>query len=474
MALPMTRIFKTVLVLLAALAAAAALIFGVFGGRLDFDGSGRPAQVHFDAPEDHDKKLEASRAQAPPEPAPAPVLLPVAASTPPPEPAPTPAVPYWTDFRGPRRDGHYTQTNILTAWPNGKLQPLWKQPIGGGWASFVIAGGLAFTIEQRKTQEVIAAYDAATGRERWTQRYDADFQESMGGPGPRATPTWHDGKLYSLGAEGHLIVLDAPTGKLLWQKNILDDNNAENLTWAMSASPLIVDDLVIVQPGGPQNKSIVAYHKLTGAKAWGSLSEKAAYASPVLATLNGQRQILTMTATRAVALDPATGKLLWEYPWKTDYDVNSSSPIVAGPNRVVLASGYGHGAALVEIAPGGAVKTIWQNTKLKTKFSTAVLHQGYLYGLDDAILACVDAATGEQKWKGGRYGYGQFLLASGHLVITTEQGDLALVKATPAGHEELARFPALDGKTWNVPAIADGRLFVRNTREMAAFQLGAP
>jgi outer membrane protein assembly factor BamB len=296
----------------------------------------------------------------------------------------------------------------------------------------------------------------------------------MGGPGPRATPTWHDGKLYSLGAEGHLIVLDAPTGKLLWQKNILDDNNAENLTWAMSASPLIVDDLVIVQPGGPQNKSIVAYHKLTGAKVWGSLSEKAAYASPVLATLNGQRQILTMTATRAVALDPATGKLLWEYPWKTDYDVNSSSPIVAGPNRVVLASGYGHGAALVEVAPGGAVKTIWQNNKLKTKFSTAVLHQGYLYGLDDAILACVDAATGEQKWKGGRYGYGQFLLASGHLVITTEQGDLALVKATPAGHEELARFPALDGKTWNVPAIADGRLFVRNTREMAAFQLGAP
>jgi outer membrane protein assembly factor BamB len=120
------------------------------------------------------------------------------------------------------------------------------------------------------------------------------------------------------------------------------------------------------------------------------------------------------------------------------------------------------------------VKTIWQNTKLKTKFSTAVLHQGYLYGLDDAILACVDAATGEQKWKGGRYGYGQLLLARGHLVITTEQGDLALVKATPAGHEELARFPALDGKTWNVPAIADGRLFVRNTREMAAFQLGAP
>jgi outer membrane protein assembly factor BamB len=235
-----------------------------------------------------------------------------------------------------------------------------------------------------------------------------------------------------------------------------------------------VDDLVIVQPGGPQNKSIVAYSKTTGAKVWGSLSEKAAYASPLLATLNGQRQILTMTATRAVGLNPADGKLLWEFPWKTDYDVNSSSPIVVGPNQVVVAAGYDHGAALVEVAPDGSTKTIWQNKKLKTKFSTAVFHNGYLYGLDDAILACVDAKTGEQKWKGGRYGYGQLLLADGHVIVTTEQGDIALVKATPTAHEELARFTALDGKTWNVPAIADGRLFVRNTREMAAFELGAP
>jgi len=460
----MTRIFKPVLIALGAVAAGAALVFGVFGGRVDLDGGGVPAQVKFDAPEAHYEKVEASRAQ--PAPAPPPEAAPAA--------APQPPAAYWTDFRGPLRDGHYTQTKILTAWPEGKLKPLWKQPIGDGWASFVIADGLAFSIDQRKAQEVIAAYDPATGRERWTYRYDADFQESMGGPGPRATPTWHDGKLYSLGAEGHLVVLDAKTGKLLWQKNILDDNNAENLPWAMSASPLIVDDLVIVQPGGPQNKSIVAYNKLTGAKVWGSLSEKAAYASPILGTLNGQRQIITVTAVRVVGLNPADGKLLWGFPWKTEYDVNSSSPILVGPNQFVIASGYDHGTALVEVAPDGTTKTIWQNKKLKTKFSTAVLHEGHLYGLDDAILACVNVATGEQKWKGGRYGYGQLLLAQGHLIVTTEQGDIALVKAVPTGHEELARFNAIEGKTWNVPAIADGRLFVRNTREMAAFQLGAP
>ena len=382
--------------------------------------------------------------------------------------------PYWTDFRGPLRDGIYSQTKILTAWPGGKLKKLWRQPIGGGWASFVIAHGLAYTIEQRKAQEVVAAYDVTTGREIWTHRYEADFQESLGGPGPRATPTWHDGKVYSLGAEGHLFVLDAKSGKVIWTKNILTDNNAENLPWAMSASPLIVDDLVIVQPGGPQGKSIVAYNKLTGAKVWGALNEKAGYASPILATLNGERQVMTSTGTRVVGLNPADGKLLWEYEWKTQYDVNSSSPVVTGPNQFMIASGYDHGTALVEVAADGLTKTIWQNKKLKTKFSTAVLHEGYLYGLDEAILACVDAKTGEQKWKGGRYGYGQLLLADGHLIVTTEQGDIALVKATPTAHEELARFTALDGKTWNVPAIADGRLFVRNTREMAAFQLSAP
>ena len=460
----MARIFKPVLIVLLFAAGAAALVFGVFGGRVDLDGAGVPAQVKFDTPEAHYEKVEASRADAVPAPTPLFAVPPV----------PPPLAPYWTDFRGPLRDGHYTQTKILTDWPEGRLKLLWQLPIGDGWASFVVADGLAFTIDQRKGQEVIAAYDAARGSERWTYRYDADFQESMGGPGPRATPTWHDGKLYSLGAEGDLVVLDAKTGKFLWRKNILIDNNAENLPWAMSASPLIVDDLVIVQPGGPQDKSVVAYNKLTGDKVWGSLSEKAAYASPILATLNGQRQIITVTAVRVVGLNPADGKLLWEFPWKTEYDVNSSSPILVGPNQFVIASGYDHGTALVEVAPDGTTKAIWQNKKLKTKFSTAVLHEGHLYGLDDAILACVDVKTGEQKWKGGRYGYGQLLLASGHLVVTTEQGDIALVKAVPTGHEELARFTALDGKTWNVPAIADGRLFVRNTREMATFQIGAP
>jgi len=450
---------------------AVAHLFLFFGLRVEVDGTGARPMFFFGARASHFEALEASRAaqQAPES---APRTVEAAAAPAPPTPA---APPYWTDFRGPNRDGRYEETPILTAWPRRGLTRLWKQPVGRGYASFVIAEGRAFTIEQRRDREVVAAYDINTGRELWANSWAADFREAMGGDGPRATPTWHEGRLYALGAEGEFRCLEAATGKVLWSKNILADNGASNLTWAMSASPLIVDEKVIVQPGGRGGKSVVAYHKLTGAPIWKALDDKQAYTSPMLVTLGGRRQIITITAERAVGLVPEDGTLLWEYPWVTEYDVNASQPIVTGPNRFFISTGYGRGAAVVELQPTGqtfAARTVWQNTRMKNKFNPSVLHEGHVYGLDEGILACVDVETGQQKWKGGRYGFGQLLLASGHLVVTTETGDVVLVKATPERHTELARFPAIDGKTWNVPALAGGLLFVRNTTEMACFRIG--
>jgi outer membrane protein assembly factor BamB len=448
------------------------------GMRLQMEGTGRPGFVTFETPDQQAARIEADRArEAQASPPPTVTADPVPTSTPEPAAVKEPAVvraavkATWPDYRGPARDGVSTEA-ILTSWPNGKLAELWRKPVGGGWASFVIAGNLLYTIEQRRAQEVVAAYDVATGREVWAHKYDADFQESMGGPGPRATPTWHDGRIYSLGATGELFVLDALTGKVVWHKNILDDNGAENITWAMSGSPLIVDDTVVVQPGGPSNKSIVAYNKNTGDRVWSALGDRTSYASPMLVTLAGKRQIVTITALRAVGLDATSGKLLWEYPWTTEYDINSAQPIITGPNQLVISSGYGHGAAMLEITPAGARK-LWENKKLKNKFNSSVFHNGYIYGFDEAIFTCIDARTGEPAWKAGRYGYGQVLLASGHLVITSEQGEVVLLKADPASHQEIARFQALDGRTWNVPAIADGRLFVRNATEMAAYRIAA-
>jgi outer membrane protein assembly factor BamB len=382
---------------------------------------------------------------------------------------------YWTGFRGPHRNGTYDQQPIQTAWPTGGPKLLWKQPIGGGYASFAIARGRAFTIEQRGAREVVSAYDVQTGRELWTTEWTATFRESMGGDGPRATPAWADGRVFALGGTGELRSLDEATGRVFWRTNILEDAGAPNLQWGMAASPLIVDDTVVVLPGGSGGRSVVAYSRVDGKRVWSALDDQQSYSSPMLAEINGVRQILVFSAARVVGLTPVTGEVLWEYPWKTDYDVNASQPVIVSGTHVFLSSGYGHGAVMLEVTradPKWSVREVWRNIRMKNQFSTSLLHDGYLYGLDESILACLDAATGDVKWKGGRYGYGQVvLLASGHLIVLTESGELVLVRATPQGHQELVRVPAIDGKTWNHPAISDGYLLVRNGTEMAAFDL---
>ncbi len=382
---------------------------------------------------------------------------------------------YWTNFRGPNRDGRYDEMAVLTQWPAGGLKPIWKQPIGIGFASFVIADDRAYTIEQRRGQEMVTAYDVATGRQIWTQGWNAQYSDSTG-DGPRATPTWDNGRIYALGATGELRCLDAKTGAIAWGRNILSENGASNLPWAMAASPLIVDDKVIVLPGGPAGKSIVAYNKSTGAPVWKSQNDPQAYVSPMLLTLAGRRQIVVVSSSRILGLVPEDGSLLWSHSWNTDMGINVSQPIQVDKNRFFISAGYGKGAALVEVSGSGnsyTAKTIWENINMKNKFNSSVLHEGHVYGLDEGILTCLDVSSGTRKWKGGRYGYGQVILASGHLIITSESGELALVKASPDQYTEVARFPALEGKTWNYPAIANGRLLVRNATQMAAYNIAA-
>ena len=460
-------------VLLAAFAAGVVgLLVVAFDLQIEFAGNGMRPLFSFGAPDVHYAALEADRAGTTP-------AAPAVAGTNPAGLAPAaPATAghdaYWTDFRGPHRDGLYAETAIRTEWPGTGLEPLWSQPVGGGYASFVVADGLAFTMEQRRDEEVVAAYDVDTGAEVWTHAWPAHFRETMGGPGPRATPTWHAGRLYALGATGRFVCLDAATGAVVWERNILVDGGAANLPWAMSGAPLIVDDMVVVQPGGPHGWSVAAYDRLTGDVAWHVLDDVQGYTSPMLATLGGVRQIVVVSAERATGLRPDDGTLLWEYPWTVPIVPNIAQPLIINNTRLFLSAGYGKGAALVELTPAGdrfTAATVWETNRMKNKFSSSVLIDGYIYGLDESILACIDAATGELLWKGGRYGYGQLLAAGDHLVVLTERGDLVLVRATPDGHEEVAGFRAIEGKTWNVPAMAGGRILVRNARQMAAFDL---
>jgi outer membrane protein assembly factor BamB len=475
------RLLRRAAIVLAVFAACGAILYAL-GLRIVLYGGGSPHLRFVESERSQAERVArhraAQQAAAPAEsvaPSVTPEVAQAAAA-----PASTPVVsavaraPYWTDFRGPLRDGHYKEEPIRTTWPAAGLTPKWKQPIGGGYASFVIANGRAITIEQRGPEEVVAAYDVATGREIWTNRWTAAFREQMGGDGPRATPAWRDGRIYALGGAGEFRTLDDATGKQVWRTNILQDASAGNLPWGMAASPLVIRDQVLVLPGGRTGQSVVAYDRNTGKRAWSALDDQQGYSSPQLVTLDGVEQILVFSATRLMGLSSERGELLWEFPWKTMYDVNASQPLVVGDNRVFVSTGYGSGAALIELTQEAGtfkVREVWRSIRMKNQFTSSVLHDGYIYGLDDAILACVDAATGDLKWKGGRYGYGQVVLASGHLIVLTEQGELALVRATPERHEELARFPALEGKTWNHPAMSAGILLVRNANEMAAFDL---
>lgn len=378
----------------------------------------------------------------------------------------------WPGFRGQNRDGVY-RGSVRASWED--LAAMWKKPIGGGHASFAIAGGRAFTIEQRRSSEVVAAYDVLTGQELWTNAWPARFTQWMGGgEGPRATPAWADGFVFALGARGELRCLDAATGRLVWRRNILQDAGAKNLRWGMAASPLIAGDAVIVLPGGPKGQSVAAYDRRTGKRLWTALDDKQAYVAPMQVTLLGVPQFLIVSAKRLVGLSLDRRDVLWEFPWVTDHDASAAQPIVVDDRRVFYSSGYGAGAVVVELTKAGdrfAVREVWRTNRMKNRQSSSVLHDGFIYGLDEGILACLDASTGELKWKGGRYRHGQVLLAGDHLVITTEDGALVLVAADPARLREIASVPAVEGRTWNVPAFADGILLVRNAEEMAAFDL---
>lgn len=381
----------------------------------------------------------------------------------------------WPRYRGANADGLYLQSGLLDPWPAEGPLELYRQPIGGGYAGFVIGSGRAYTIEQRREEETVVCYDFETGYEIWSFGYRAYFQEQMGGDGPRSTPTLGEGRLYALGAQGDFHCLDAATGRLIWATNILE--GMENLEWGMSGAPLILGDLVVVANSGFGGDSILAFDKATGEAAWSTLRQRQAFTSLMVADLAGRRQIVNMSAGSLNGIDAETREVLWSHPWTTTNGINCAQPILAGDDRIFVSSGYGHGCALLKISAEGegfTVTELWRNANMKNKFNSSVIYKGYIYGLDEGVLACLELETGRKMWKAGRYGHGQLIVADGKLIVLGEMGDLSLVKASPAGHEVISKVSVLKGKTWNYPAIADGRLLVRNSKEMVCLDLRDP
>ncbi len=393
----------------------------------------------------------------------------------PPPPSPAFASLSWPHFRGPNRDGVVPDGIIETDWKAHPPRELWRQPAGEGYASFSVGGGRAYTIEQRYGNEVVVCYDVATGRELWAHAYPGHFRESLGGDGPRATPTLHGTFVYSLGAEGDLRCLTAADGKLVWKRQILDEFGAQNLQWAMSASPLVEGAKVIVTNSGTPGPSIIAFDARSGETVWQTDAGQQSYSSPVPAELAGRRQLLNLAGRHLNGIDFETGKVLWQFPFATSILISVANPLVLPGDRVFISAGYGTGCAMIKVKEtegAWSAEALWSNVKMKNKFSTSVIVDGHVYGLDEDVLACLDADTGERKWKGGRYGYGSVLAVGGHLLVLSENGTLALVNASPAGHEEVASLRIIkDDKVWNNHVLVGGILLARNHREMVCYDL---
>jgi len=374
----------------------------------------------------------------------------------------------WPGFRGPRRDGIARGVRIKTDWSASPPTQMWRRKIGPGWSSFAVSGDLLYTQEQRGEEEVVACYNATNGQPVWSHRDKARFFESVGGAGPRSTPTLHNGRVYAFGATGILNALDAATGKVLWSRNVQAETNTAVPFWGFSSSPLVIGDAVIVAASG----NLVAYDAATGNQKWVGPKAGGSYSSPHLVTVGGVPQVLLIGENRLVSVSPTDGKEIWEHQWGGNFIVQ---PAYVSDNEILITS-QENGARSLGVtrdANGWTVKERWTSNGLKPYFNDFVVHKGYAFGFDGRILSCIDLKDGQRKWKGGRYGNGQLVLLPDQdlLLVLSEEGELALVGATPDQFSEVAKVPGLQGKTWNHPALVGDLLLVRNGEEMAAFRL---
>lgn len=371
----------------------------------------------------------------------------------------------YPQFLGPERVAHVEGVRLARDWTANPPKLLWRRPVGRGWSGFAVSGNAAVTHEQHSAEERVVRYELSTGRVEWASREVAHYENALAGEGPRATPTIHDGRVYAMGGTGLLTVLDLETGELLWKRDVLRDSGGRVPTWGKSDSPLRVDDLVVVGAGS----ALAAYRAEDGELAWSAGGVSPAYASPLVTVLAGVRQIVSFNAASLSGHDPEEGTLLWKADWPRQQP-NVAQPLPLPGDRVLASAGYGVGAKLFQVTGNGA-ELLWETPRLKSKFAHLIYYDGYVYGLDDGILVCLDPEDGRRKWKGGRYGHGQLLLVEDLLLVQGEHGDIILVEPTPDELRELTRFSAMDVKIWNTPALAGRYLLIRNDAEAALFEL---
>jgi outer membrane protein assembly factor BamB len=384
----------------------------------------------------------------------------------------------WSQYRGPNRDGVALSKTPLKAWPKGS-QPfqVWKKPIGEGFSGIVIAGEQFITAFGGADSEFIGGFEKATGKEIWRTPLGKMFVEEMGN-GPRSTPTIDGDSAYILDSTGGLFAVNIKSGKQIWKVSLTDKFKIKRPLRGFSSSPLIMGDTLII-PGGGKNSAFIGLDKKTGEPIWQTGESAAGHSSPFTAVINdveqsvftiarviekdGERQVLE----EAVSVSPE-GKILWRGPSLSQI---IAMPVFVPPDKVFISSSVENGCLLIQVLPDGKVETVWNNKEMRNHFNSSVYYKNHIYGFSSSSLKCLVAATAERKWSRRGYGKGSLIIADNKLLVLSDRGKLAMIEATPSGFKELAQAQVIEGKSWTSPTIADGRIYLRNQKEMACYDL---
>ena len=392
----------------------------------------------------------------------------------------------WNQFRGPSRSGVSTEVDLLRTWPPQGPPILWKKPIGEGFSAISVAGSKLFTVFAEGEQEYLAAFRAADGQELWRLEIGGKFRENFGN-GPRSTPTWSAGALFVLGSSGRLVAAREEDGQLLWQVDLTQSfpiTASQSLVamaptppgpqlpvFGYTTSPLLIDDLVVVQTGAGDGRSVAAFDRRSGEPRWSALDDEIGYSSPLRIDLAGQLQILVLTGADVVALS-LQGAELWRFPWAP----TPSQPLFLPPGKIFVSTVNEVGAKLLQVrrtSAGFEPEVVWENPRFRNNWNSSVFHEGRIYGFDNATFRCMDAASGEFCWSHRGLGQGTLILSDGLLFVLSDRGELFVAEATPDAFEEKGRVQVLSGRSWTAPVLSDGVVYLRNHQEMAAVSVRA-
>ena len=375
----------------------------------------------------------------------------------------------WHQWRGQNRDGISHETGILKSWPEAGPKELWRVPLGKGFSGISVSNGRVYTMYAKGEDEIVVCLDAETGAELWRHLDDYLFENRQGGDGPRSTPTVDGDTVYVLSAFGRLVALDANSGKQLWDSDFSKAFSSRLPQHGFSSSPIVAGALLLIETGGVDGKAIVAFDKKSGEIVWSTQNDPSGYSSPITVEIGGTQQAVFFTGDGLVAVAPKDGTVYWRHPWQTSYNVNAATPIFISPDRFFISSGYDVGATVVQIEETDGkltAKEVWKSRVMQNHFATSVLHEGYIYGFDQAFLKCINANTGEEAWSARGFNKGTLILADGHLIVLGERGNLALVEATSEEYRKIAETQVLSGRCWTAPSLSGGKLYLRSSQEM--------